>query len=47
MSRNQALVAALIGAAYLAFSFQFDGALSHILAFIAGTHITAAFIIKE
>lgn len=47
MTRNQALVAALIGAAYLAFSFSFDGALSRILACLAGIHITAAFIIKE
>lgn len=47
MSRTQSITVALIGAAYLAFAFHLEGALSHILAFIAGTHITAAFIIKE
>lgn len=45
MSRNQAIAVALIGAAYLAFAFHIDGAVSRILACFAGAHITAAFII--
>lgn len=46
MTRTQSILTALIGAAYLASAFHFEGTLSHILACIAGIHITAAFLIK-
>ena len=47
MTRNQAVITALIGAAYLFASTLFDGYPQTLFAFVSGLHIAAAFTIKE
>lgn len=47
MTKAQAIIVALIGAAYLAIAVHIGGTSSIILAFGAGLHICAAFTIKE
>lgn len=47
MTKTQAIIVALIGAAYLCVATHFDNNLSLVLSFLAGVHICAAFSIKE
>ena len=47
MTKNQAIITALIGAAYLFAATHLEGYAQTLCAFVAGVHICAAFIIKE
>ena len=47
MTKNQAIIVALAGAAYLVAAFHCEGYAQTLFAFVSGLHICAAFIIKE
>lgn len=47
MTRNQSIITALVGAAYLVAAFHCEGYAQTLFAFVAGIHICAAFTIKE